>query len=128
MRKCLNLFCDKFVQKVSVEKTKIMFSNNVEISLAHKISEWSGYSRSNNLGKYLGVPIFHNKISYSTYSYVVKKVQERLLGWKVENLSMVGKVTLCKSVILALPIYVMQFISLPKSICNEIEKMYRKFV
>lgn len=97
-------------------------------SLANKISEWSGYSKCNNLGKYLGVPVLHSRISFSTYSYLLENIQERLLGWKTENLLMAGRVTLCKSVILALPLYTMQFIAFPKAICNEIEKFCRRFI
>lgn len=48
--------------------------------------------------------------------------------WKVEKLSMAGRVTLCKAVLSALPIYTMQSTTLPKSICNEIEIICRKFI
>lgn len=41
---------------------------------------------------------------------------------------MAGRVTLCKAVLSALPIYAMQSASLPKKICNDIEKMCRRFI
>lgn len=66
-------------------KTKIFFSNNVEPSLSQSISEWSGYTKTINLGKCLGVPLFHNQVSTLTYSYVFEKVLSR---WKVEKSSM----------------------------------------
>lgn len=80
VNKCLDKFCEQSGQKVSVVKTKICFSNNVETSLAKSISDMSGYTRYNNLGKYLGVPLLHNIISFSTYIYVLEKIQNRLSG------------------------------------------------
>lgn len=52
------------------------------------------------------------------YSYIVDGAQQRLAGWKVDNLSLAGwkvdklslagRVALCQSVIQALPLYTMQ--------------------
>lgn len=128
LSECLNFFYLLSGQKVNVEKTKILFSKNVEGPLAQRISTKSGFSKTFNLGKYLSVPLLHNRVSVSTYSYILKKIQGRLAGWKVDRLSIAGTVTLCKLVLSALPIYTIQLASLPKMICNEIEKIYRKFV
>lgn len=126
--KCLAIFCKQSGQKVSMAKSKITFSNNVAGNLENRISDRSEFSKTNNLGKYLGVPFLHNKISHSTYSYVLEKIQERPLGWKTNKLSMAGRVTLCKSILSAMPLYTMQSTTLPKSIVNEIEKLCRGFI
>lgn len=105
--KCLDQFCLYSRQKVNVEKSKIFFSDNVSAQLAQAISNWSGFTKTNNLGKYMGVPLLHNKVSILIYSYVLEKIQERLFGWKVDRLSMAGRVTFCKAVLSALPIYTM---------------------
>lgn len=125
---CLEEFCLMSSQKVSVNKTKILFSKNIENGLAKNICDRSGFSKCNNLGRYLGILLLQNRISFSTYSYLLEKIQDRLAGWKAESLSMAGRVTLCKSVISALPIYIMQSTLLPKSICKDIEKLCRNFV
>lgn len=39
VNKCCDEFCEQSGQKVSVTKTQILFSNNVENSLAQRISE-----------------------------------------------------------------------------------------
>jgi hypothetical protein len=67
---CLNyLFCEASGQKVSVAKTKILFSKNVPASFAGLISHSSGFAKTDNLGKYLGVPLLlHQRISKQTYS------------------------------------------------------------
>lgn len=64
-------------------KTRIFFSKNVTSQLALSMSRGSGFSITNNLGKYFGVPFFHNRMKNSTYNYILEKIQERLSGWKM---------------------------------------------
>ncbi|GMP64139.1 hypothetical protein CsSME_00025559 [Camellia sinensis var. sinensis] len=55
-------------------------------------------------------------------------MQKRLSGWKAITLSMAGRATLIKSVTSAIPSYTMQTMLLPKSICNDIDKLNRNFL
>jgi hypothetical protein len=57
---CLNLFCEFSGHEVIVAKTKIFFSKNVPSTLARLISHSSGFSNTDNLGKYLRVPPLHH--------------------------------------------------------------------
>lgn len=41
---------------------------------------------------------------------------------------MAGRVTLCKSMLSALPLYTMQASTLQKALCKDIEKICRRFV
>lgn len=75
IRECLDFFCLHLGQKVNVDKTIILFSKNVEGQLAQSISIESGFSKTSNLGKYLGVPLLHNRVLVSTYGYILKKIQ-----------------------------------------------------
>ena len=65
--KALNNFCNISGEKVSTEKTRLYFSKNVEPALSKKISELSGFSISKNLGKYLGMPLLHGRVTNKTY-------------------------------------------------------------
>lgn len=80
------------------------------------------------MGKYLGVPILHKKISKQTYHYVLDKVNQQLSSWKAKNLSFAGRVTLEKSALQALPTYVMQTVKLPKTLCDEVDRVCRGFI
>ncbi|KAL4332584.1 hypothetical protein GQ457_07G007270 [Hibiscus cannabinus] len=44
------------------------------------------------------------------------------------SLSLVGRITLAKSVLQAMPTYAMQTSYLPKSICDDLEKLLRNFI
>lgn len=59
---------------------------------------------------------------------MVDKVNQRLGTWKDRNLSMSGRITSAKSVIQAMPTYVMQASNIPNSICDEIDKRCRNFI
>lgn len=121
-------FCLSSGQKVSQEKTKIYFSKNVPRPHRVDICNVLGYHSTEDLGKYLGVPIFHKRVGISTFKFVIDKVKQRLSNWKARTLSFTGRVTLAKSVIQEIPVYVMQSSVIPRSICDEIDKICRGFI
>ncbi|KAE8690286.1 hypothetical protein F3Y22_tig00110903pilonHSYRG00056 [Hibiscus syriacus] len=49
-----------------------------------------------DLGKYLGVPILHGRVTSGSYQYLICMVQSRLSGWAMKSLSMTGRITLVK--------------------------------
>lgn len=128
MLQSLDLFCISSGQKVSEEKTKIFFSQNVHNNRHQEISDVLGFSRTSDLGKYLGVPIHHNRVSRQTYQFWLDKANQRLSGWKAHALSFAGRIILTQSVLAALPTYVMQTINLPKQVCGELDKKCRSFI
>lgn len=83
---------------------------------------------TNNLGKYLGVPILHEKVNRRSFKFILDKVDKRLSSWKAKTLSFAGRLTLTKSVIQAMPTYVMQSSLLPKFVCDEVDKRCRRFL
>lgn len=124
----LHNFCTSSGQKVSNDKTRIYFSKNVGWNVRSEISNELDFNMTEDLGKYLGVPIFHKRVNKGTFNFVLDKVNQRLSSWKAKTLSFAGRVTLAKSVIQALPTYVMQSCLLPKSTCDEIDRLCRAFI
>nr|KYP56524.1 Putative ribonuclease H protein At1g65750 family [Cajanus cajan] len=125
---CLDLFCSSSGQKVSQDKTRIHFSKNVSWRVREEISNKFGFLRTDNLGKYLGVPIHHRRVNRVLFKGVVEKVNQRLSSWKAKTLSFAGRVTLTQSVLSALPSYLMQSVYLPRQVCDELDKHYRRFL
>lgn len=83
---------------------------------------------TNDLGKYLGVPILHERVNRRSFRFILDKVDQRLSNWKAKTLSFTRRLTLTKLVVQALPTYVMQSAALPKYICEEIDKKCRNFL
>ncbi|KAG7555110.1 Reverse transcriptase domain [Arabidopsis suecica] len=128
IRKVLERFCVASGQKVSLEKSKIFFSDNVHRDLAKLISDASGIQSTRELGKYLGMPILHKRINKDTYGEILERMSSRLAGWKGRFLSFAGRLTLTKSVIASLPVHSMSTILLPKSTIDKIDRVSRSFL
>ncbi|XP_012090889.1 uncharacterized protein LOC105648985 [Jatropha curcas] len=123
----LEEFCESG-QKVNANKTHVFFSKNVSSNLKMQMSRALGFKATDNLGKYLGVSLLHGRINLASYSYILDNAKKRLSEWNAAHLSMAGRITLATSVIASMPLYAMQTTKLAKSICNNIEKSYRKFI
>ncbi|MBA0730161.1 hypothetical protein Golax_022850, partial [Gossypium laxum] len=87
-----------------------------------------GFCQVQNLSSYLGVPLFHEKITNISLRFMVKKVKVKLQGWDARQLSLVGKITLAQLVLLAIPKYFMQSLMIPKGIFEEIKRIIRQFI
>ena len=61
------------------------------------------------------------------FDFIRKKGNKRVGGWKEKLQSHAGKETLLKSVILALPAYVMSCCRLPKALCQNVCSEMAKF-
>ncbi|KAJ1432410.1 Reverse transcriptase-like [Sesbania bispinosa] len=80
-----------------------------------------------DLGRYLVCSLVAFSSYKSTYEYLVDQAHKRLASWKADSLSFVGRITLAKSVLQALPSYTMQTVLLPKGVCAKLEKICRSF-
>lgn len=128
MKNILDLFCRSSGQKVSEEKTHIFFSSNVDSRRRQEICNASSFQITDDLGKYLGVPILHKRVNRRSFQFILDKVDQRLSNWKTKMLSFAGRLTLTKSVLQSLPTYVMQSAYIPRSICDKTDKRCRSFV
>jgi hypothetical protein len=124
----LERFCSMSGQEVSSDKTSILFSRNVERSMRSRMLQISRYKETNSFGKYLGVPLTSTTPKRQDFQYILDQVSNKLSAWKASHLSFVGRVTLAKSVIEAVPIYPMMSSSIPKSCLDDIQKIQRRFI
>ncbi|CAN1142695.1 Putative ribonuclease H protein At1g65750 [Linum perenne] len=87
-----------------------------------------GFAETNDLGRYLGVPVLHGRINKGTHKYLIERIDKKLEGWKRNTLSLAGRVTLASSVLNSIPAYAMQTTLLPASITKDIDARIRNFV
>ncbi|KAK9177868.1 hypothetical protein WN943_027058 [Citrus x changshan-huyou] len=64
---------------------------------ARKISDSLGFATTDNLGKYLGIPLLHNRVTKAIYQETVDNVDKSLSGWNAMHLSLAGRITLAQS-------------------------------
>lgn len=101
---------------------------NTDDRLKSSIGQTLGFQLTEDLGTYLGVPLFHSRVTKSTFQFLVDKVQHKLNGYDAKLLSLAGRVALAKSVLLVIPRYFMQSTMIPIVVCGRIEQLVRKFV
>jgi hypothetical protein len=121
-------FCFQSGQKVSLSKSKVFFSPNVNPTLRQHLCGILGVSSTPNLGKYLGFPLRSNGRSTRDFDFVVEKIQVKLSSWKAKLLSPAGRVILVQSVTSTIPAYYMQNVALPIRVCSNLDKLNRDFL
>lgn len=114
-------------QSVNFQKSAIMFSSNVRQSERAVLSGILGVSNDLQQGKYLGLPSFVGRSKKRVFGFVKDKVRKRLQGWQSKSISRAGKSILIKNVAQSIPSYCMSCFLLPKSFCQELERMLNKY-
>ena len=114
-------------QKINEDKSSISFSQNTPSNLKAKVLEVMGPMKDLKHYKYLGLPSIICRSKTDVFAEVKERVARKLSGWKEKLLSMGGREILIKAVAQAIPTYTMSCFLLPKSLCDEIEGMMRKF-
>ncbi|QHO13640.1 Putative ribonuclease H protein [Arachis hypogaea] len=128
INKVLEAFCSSSGQKVSNEKKRAFFSNNMGNNVRSQISSILKFPRTDDLGKYLGVPLLHSKVSKNTYSDIINNITSRLDSCKATSLYLARRTTLVKSVLSSLPSYTMQTALLLVSTSNLVDHQCRNFL
>ncbi|GMP49879.1 hypothetical protein CsSME_00016704 [Camellia sinensis var. sinensis] len=87
-----------------------------------------GISITTDLGKYLGTPLLHPRVSKTHLQDILDRMAKKLSGWKAKNLSLAGRATLVKAVTSSMSNHLMQTMEIPRRVCDQIDKMNRNFL
>lgn len=88
IKRILHDFCEASSQKISFQKSHVFFSVNVQEREAANLSKALRVQLTEDLGRYLGVPMIHQRVSMSSCKFVLDKAN---------SLSFAGRVTLAQS-------------------------------
>ena len=86
-----------------------------------------GVSSSLDTGRYLGLPSVIGKSKKTIFGFLKDRLWKRIPSWKNRFLSRVGKEILIKLVAQAIPSYCMSTFLLPKTLCDELQRMMNSF-
>lgn len=87
-----------------------------------------GYRIEKLPSSYLGLPLGVSFKSKAIWEPILERISLRLEGWKVPLLSKGGRLTLIKATLAAMPNYFISLFTIPISMANRIEVMFRKFL
>ncbi|KAH1092288.1 hypothetical protein J1N35_019545 [Gossypium stocksii] len=124
----LDQFCGFSGHLINARKTNNFFSRGVDDSSANTISSLFGFQKVRDLGRYLRVPLFHQRVTDNTLNFVVEKAREKLHSWDSKKLSIAGHVTLAQLVLLTISSYFMQSMMIPRKTSDEIESLVKQFI
>ncbi|XP_021748562.1 uncharacterized protein LOC110714363 [Chenopodium quinoa] len=80
-----------------------------------------------NHEKYLGFPTVIGRSKKAVFAYIKDRIWKKLQGWEEKLLSRAGKEVLLKSVIQAIPTYLMGVYKFPSGLIQEIHGMMARF-
>ena len=98
-------YCKASGKLVNLEKSCIVFTENVLEAKRKEIEDCLGIKVARNTGVYLGIPSFWGKTRYEVMSYARDNVVLELENWKHQTLSQEGKKVLIKAVACSVPTY-----------------------
>lgn len=127
IRSILDLYVAASGQIINLEKSTIIFSPNAQAETGDAIRQILPFQEVDKFDKYLGLPSRIGKSKTEVFSYLKERLWARVQGWQEKTLSMAGREILIKSVLQAIPTYVMSCFRLPRSILDEVEKIIRGF-
>ncbi|XP_071923058.1 uncharacterized protein [Coffea arabica] len=114
-------------QVVNFDKSAMFFTKNTPNRLRGEIREVLGNMREASSGKYLGLPMTIGRAKNQVFGVLKSIIISKLQGWKHKVLSQGGKEILIKSVIMAMPTYIMSCFKLPKGLCKGISATIARF-
>ena len=124
----LNHFCQLFGQKVSNDKSLILFSKNTPPAIRDSICNNLGFLETTKFDKYLGFPLKFSDQGSKDFDFIIQRTQEKLVGWQANLLSLAGRRILIQASSTTIADYVMQGALLPSRVCQELDRAHRNFL
>lgn len=121
--KMLGDFSLAFGHSINREKTSIFFFRNGAPNVVDQILERCSFSLADDLGRYLGALCPNGRGKKQKFIDIIDRIGTTLAGWKAQCLSMAGRVTLAKSMLGSMASLAMQYMKIPLTLCQEMEKI-----
>lgn len=87
---------------------------NLEPSEAHRLAHIFSCPVGSFPIKYLGIPLHYENLSREDIQPLVEKILKKIGGWRGRLLSQAARVTLVKSCLASIPVYLLSFLKFPK--------------
>ncbi|XP_062186766.1 uncharacterized protein LOC133890399 [Phragmites australis] len=114
-------------QLLSNAKCSIMFGNACTDVVQKEVKEVLTVQQGGFEEKYLGLPTPQGRMKNDRFQSIRDKFNKRLTNWAEKYLSSGGKEVLIKSVMQALPTYIMGVFKLSSTLCENLMQLVRNF-
>lgn len=114
-------------QVINPSKCSIMFGDSSPTEVRDAISHTLQISSAGFEDRYLGFPTPDGRMHKGKFQSLQSKMWKRVILWGENFLFSGGKEILIKSVLQAIPVYVMGLFKLPDSVCEDLTRISRNF-
>ncbi|KAL5572537.1 hypothetical protein UlMin_022134 [Ulmus minor] len=126
IKETMDSFCSWSGLSFNNSKSSIFFSGNTRGTVANQLTGFLGFEHISMDSCYLRLPMFRTN-KRNDFNFLVECLDSKLAGWKSRLLSKASRLTLIKSVALAMPIYAMHTARIPKAICAKLDARIQRF-
>ncbi|GAU33843.1 hypothetical protein TSUD_393510 [Trifolium subterraneum] len=127
LMRILHIYEQASGQEINLGKSEVFISRNMSHAAKEDLSRILGVRLVLGTGIYLGLPSMVGRSKKAIFSYIKDSIWKRINSWRGRALSKAGKEVMIKSVLQAIPSYVMSMFILPASLIDDIEKMINDF-
>jgi hypothetical protein len=126
-KRILEEFGEASRAEINHSKSMIYFFNT-NFAIQRNLTNILGFECKTLPTKYLGIPLTDRAYKMSTLEGVLNKLQERVKNWLYRSLNLAGRLVLTKTVLQAIPTYMMSVFPAPKGILQKIRTIQRDFL
>ncbi|MCH80014.1 hypothetical protein A2U01_0000776 [Trifolium medium] len=127
LMKILKTYEEASGQEINLTKSEVFFSRNLSIAAQEDLSKIMGVRHVLGTGNYLGLPSMIGRKKKDVFTFIKDRIWKRIKSWRGRALSRAGKEVMIKSMLQAIPSYVMSVYLLPDSTVKDIERMMNSF-
>lgn len=127
IRHILSTYEEASGQAISLTKSGIFFSKNVDPFLGDAIKSVLGVEHSLDIGRYLGLPSLIGRSKRAVFMHLKDIIWKKIQAWRGLPLSKGGKEVLIKSVAQAIPLFCTSTFMLHVSLADETQRMISFF-
>ncbi|KAL0394694.1 UNVERIFIED_CONTAM: hypothetical protein Slati_4435600 [Sesamum latifolium] len=114
--------------RINLDKSAVVFSKDVSHSVKANLAAILGVTIEEKHTKYLGLPTVVGRSKREVFEGIKDRIWSKMQGWASKKLSQAGQAMLIKSILQALPTFVMSCSRLPDNLLREIEGMFANFL
>ncbi|XP_073023571.1 uncharacterized protein [Primulina eburnea] len=115
-------------QRVNAAKSSLIFPPRCSGRLRSRLLRITGFAEGHLPLKYLGVPLYRGNRTCSLFEPLLQSVRRKLEGWEIRTLSPGSRMTLIRSVLLSMPIYLFQVVQPPLAVMEKLERAFNAFL
>ena len=115
-------------QLVNVSKSSFMVGPSASLETIRRIQTSTRFSRGHLPFDYLGCPIFLGRTRINYFDGLLGKLRKKLAGWKLQLLSVGGRMQLVCHVLLSMPLHLLAVHEVPVTVLQSVRWICTSFL